>query len=91
MTIAQVSMVFTCIFCALIHGSARRDGSGKCKLTNDNVLPAITLLKQQHPEHTALADQITVGKDSHLCLECFPENLRAQVRARPPAAPTRVC
>ena len=76
----SLAMAFTCSFCMLVPGrNGRRDGPGKCRLTNDNVAAAKMLLKQQHPRHTQHVDLLVVMPNTALCLECFPQALRDQM------------
>ena len=50
-----------CAFCRLRTGtSGRINTSGQCSLSESNVAAAKMLLKQQHPQHAALVDQITL-------------------------------
>ena len=73
-------MVFACAFCRLwrpeVKGGARRT-TGKCLLTDENVDGARALLNMAHPDGAAHTPKLEVGQ--HLCLECFGEELRAQV------------
>ena len=71
-------MVFMCAFCRLLpEDNGRRNGPGKLALRDENLPASKMLLKQQWPRHTAEANSLEASKDASLCLQCMPQEQRA--------------